>query len=327
MTRQILKSVSFLIVFFTAAAPSAFCQQMPLYSQYMFNRFLINPAIAGLDGYTTVNLTAREQWLGLKNSPKTHSVSAQTRLLPNNFITKVLPVHRKPNVSSRGGRVGLGVNVFNDKSGIINRTGFQFTYAYHLPFEESELSFGLTASAHQFSINRQNVVTDTDDKLISRSSLNIFTPDFSLGLFYTANSYYGGISVNQLFQSAIQFGQANNTEYRLSRHNYIMGGYIYQINRNLSFEPSLLLKVTNTATQLDLSAKINFRTDYWGAISLRTGSAFILMGGITVDNYSFGYAFDYNLNSIRRHSFGSHEIMLAIKFGDNARRYRWLHRF
>jgi hypothetical protein len=35
-------------------------QQVPLYSQYMLNGFLINPAVAGSEGYTAVNLTARE---------------------------------------------------------------------------------------------------------------------------------------------------------------------------------------------------------------------------------------------------------------------------
>jgi len=28
-----------------------------------------------------------------------------------------------------------------------------------------------------------------------------------------------------------------------------------------------------------------------------------------------------------KHSYGSHEFMVAIKFGDNARRYRWLNRY
>ena len=37
-------------------------QQLPLYSQYTFNGFLLNPAVAGAEGYTAINLTNREQW-------------------------------------------------------------------------------------------------------------------------------------------------------------------------------------------------------------------------------------------------------------------------
>ncbi|MFC2081228.1 type IX secretion system membrane protein PorP/SprF [Bacteroidota bacterium] len=41
----------------------------------------------------------------------------------------------------------------------------------------------------------------------------------------------------------------------------------------------------------------------------------------------FGYAFDYMLSSIQKHTYGSHEIVIALKLGDNARRYRWLDRY
>ena len=66
---------------------NAFGQQLPVYSQYMMNMFLINPAIAGADGYTSVNLTAREQWLGLPDSPSTQALSFQTRLLKRSYIS------------------------------------------------------------------------------------------------------------------------------------------------------------------------------------------------------------------------------------------------
>ena len=36
-------------------------QQVSLYSQYLLNSFLLNPAIAGADGLTAVNLTTRQQ--------------------------------------------------------------------------------------------------------------------------------------------------------------------------------------------------------------------------------------------------------------------------
>ena len=44
------------------------------------------------------------------------------------------------------------------------------------------------------------------------------------------------------------------------------------------------------------------------------------MGGIRVDKYYFGYAFDYTFNAIGARTLGSHEIMAAIKFGDNAQK-------
>ena len=43
--------------------------------------------------------------------------------------------------------------------------------------------------------------------------------------------------------------------------------------------------------------------------------------------FPFGYAFDIGLNSIVKHSYGTHEFTFIAKFGENARRYRWLNRF
>ena len=49
----------------------------------MNNGFLFNPSMAGFDGYTSLNLTARKDWVGLPGAPLTYSLSAQTRFISN----------------------------------------------------------------------------------------------------------------------------------------------------------------------------------------------------------------------------------------------------
>lgn len=73
-------------------------QQLPVYSQYTFNKFLLNPAAAGSDGYTTINLVAREQWVGFEGTPKTHAIMIDSRLLRNSFISKNASVRRKKGI-------------------------------------------------------------------------------------------------------------------------------------------------------------------------------------------------------------------------------------
>ena len=50
-------------------------QQLPVYSQYLFNKYLINPAVAGSDGCTSLNHTTRQQWTGYQGAPQTYSLS------------------------------------------------------------------------------------------------------------------------------------------------------------------------------------------------------------------------------------------------------------
>jgi len=304
-------------------------QQLPLYSQYMMNKFLINPAVAGSEGYTSFNLTAREQWIGFKNSPKTHALSVQTRVLKNSFIAKSASVRYKSTPGSRSGKVGLGGYIFNDQTGLVSRTGFQFTYAYHIFIRKGQLSFGLSGMAYQFKVDREELrLYEENDDLINTFDNTLIIPDADFGVYYSDPKFYMGASVAQLFQSSLKFGTRGYENYKLKRHYYLMGGYNLDINDNIIIEPSILLKTTeNLNLQMDIGAKVFFMGDYWGGLAFRTGSAFIVMGGVRVDNFYFGYAFDYNLSSIQRHSYGSHEFMLALKLGDNARRYRWLIRY
>ena len=304
-------------------------QQLPLYSQYMMNRFLINPAVAGSEGYTAFNLTAREQWIGLKYSPKTHAFSAQTRILRKSFISRGASVRRKNTGSSRSGKVGVGGYVFNDQSGLVNRTGLQLTYAYHISFRRGQLSFGLSGSFYQFRVDREKIVLyDLNDDLINNFNNRLWVPDANIGVYYSDPRMYGGISASDLFQASFKFGREGYDNFRLLRHYYAIGGINFDLSDYLIFEPSLLIKASEVwSLQADITAKMYIYDDYWAGLSYRTGGAVIIMGGLRLDKFYFGYAFDYTLTSIQRHSFGSHEFIFAVKLGDSARRYKWLIRY
>jgi len=319
-----------LLVLFCLAG-QAMGQQLPTYSQYMLNGFLLNPALAGSDVYTSVNLTAREQWVGFTNAPRTHAISAQTRLLKKSYISRSTSVRRKIRRPTRSGRVGIGGYFFSDQNGITNRTGAQFTYAYHIPMKENQLSFGLALSAYQFKINDEDIVLYQEvDPLLDGSDKVLFIPDASFGVMLTGRDYFAGFSISDLFQASLKFGQNNYESYRLHRHYYLMGGYTFDITGDISIQPTVLLKTTTqniNQVQIDFNTRVYFKDDYWAGLSWRTRDAMVFMAGVKFSQYYIGYAFDYTLSSIRRYSFGSHEFMLAAKFGDNARRYRWLQRY
>lgn len=319
----------FCTVFFLAFGfISVDAQQVPLYSQYMMNGFLLNPAVAGSEGYTAINMTAREQWLGLKNAPKTQAFSGQTRLLKNSYISKGASVKRRQKMSSRSGKVGLGGYVFNDKNGAINRTGLQLSYAYHIRMRRSQLSFGISGIAYQFYVDDNSITFEEQDNFYDFADKSIFIPDAAVGVYYTDPNLYAGISVSQLFQSALRLGERGYAEYKMKRYYYLTSGYDIVVNDFFTIEPSFLLKTSEDLSyQLDINTKFIFNDEYWAGMSYRTGGALIFMGGVKVDKYFFGYAFDYTLSSIMKRSYGSHEFMIAINFGDNARRYRWMNRY
>jgi len=304
-------------------------QQVPLYSQYMLNGFLLNPAVAGSEGYTAVNLTAREQWIGFKDAPGTYALSYQTRILRKSYISKSSSVRKRQRYSSRSGKVGLGGYVFSDRNGAVERTGFKASYAYHLFFGNSQLSMGMSLTAFQLRLNEDKIILeDPNDNIWINARGTAFIPDADLGVYFDTPDFYIGLSADQLLESVIKLGDTGYDQYRMERNYYLIAGYDYPINDYLILTPSTLLKMSDVgAFQADLSAKLYFDQTYWGGLTYRTGNALIVMAGLRIDKLVFGYAFDLSFGSIMKHSFGTHEFIFATKFGDSARRYRWLNRY
>jgi type IX secretion system PorP/SprF family membrane protein len=311
-------------------------QQVPLYSQYMMNQYLINPAFAGAKGYTSYNLTARQQWMGFgdANTPSTQAIAAQTRVLQTSYLSKSRLIRKSSRRKKPSGRVGLGGYIFNDRNGVINRTGVQGTYAYHIPMGDGQLSFGASGTIYQFKIDDDELILPEDelgipDPLIEGRRNTMFIPDASAGMYYMYHRFFVGLSGTNLFQSVLKFGSDQSySNYKLMRHYYFMSGYRYPIDDEFSVEPSLLLRSTeNFNMQADINIKGYYKNDYWMGFSYRTGSALVTMVGVKIGKLYFGYAYDYSLRDIQNFSYGSHEIMIGLRFGDTQRRYRWLRRF
>ncbi|NJM15012.1 MAG: type IX secretion system membrane protein PorP/SprF [Bacteroidales bacterium] len=304
-------------------------QQLPVYSQYMFNGYLINPAVAGSEGYTIINLSAREEWLGFPNSPKTHSLSVQTRL----FRKKYSIVHGKGSSSryrkGRSGRVGLGGYLFSDQNGLTNRTGGEFAYAYHISFTNTHLSFGLAATVMQFSMNTSEFRPKQSETF---ERITYYMPDANFGMLLRRFGYYAGISVAHLLETPLILGSnvsSYHKTYKTARHyNFWTGQQFETTNSGLKYEPSLMIRASeNLSLQIDANVKFIVNDMYWAGVSLRSNKSTILLLGAKKGIVHMAYSFDYTFNSIRKRTFGSHELMVSIKLGDPTRRYRWMKRY
>jgi type IX secretion system PorP/SprF family membrane protein len=325
-----IRKVYIIILLLIPATAYVNAQQLPLYSQYVMNGYLLNPSIAGSDGFTSFNLTAREQWLGFTDAPQTRSFSFQTRLLKKSFVIKQRSVNNRKLRPSSKGRVGLGGFIYHDRNGAVERIGFQGSYAYHIFLRNDQLSFGLSGGLFQFRIREEEITYLDDGDMVIEEGVrkNLYVPDANFGVYYLNYRYFAGFAINNLFQSYLKFGNQALDEYKQIRHYYLMGGYRFEINRDHEIEPSGLIKATERLSiQADIGVKYYYRQDYWAGLVFRTNGTAITVLGVRIKQLHIGYAFDYNLSSIRKYSWGSHELVLALKLGGNARRYRWIQRY
>lgn len=330
----------FILMGFVLLAHVVEAQQQPVYSQYMMNPFLLNPAIAGYKGYTDFNLVAREQWLGYGDGPSTYAVSGQTRILRTSFRNRSRNVKSRTRRRRPSGRVGFGGYIYNDKNGAMSRTGFQGTYAYHIYVRDIQYSAGVSLSAFQFraDVNANDLFDNSDQSLDNVRP--VYSPDANIGFLVSGDNFYGGISATNLIQNTIQFGSgASEFAYKLPRYYHVLAGYKYQERRaDYGFEPSIMIAFTDRALttgfsernywSIDFNVKASYKENYWAGISFRTTGTIITMFGLNYQNFYLGYAFDYSYGDVSTFNrLGSHEIMLGMKIGDSSRRYRWLNRF
>jgi len=323
------------IVVFSFIFGAVLAQQVPMYSQYIMNGFLINPSFAGRDGYTSVNLTVREQWVGMAGAPRTYAASFQTRILKDSYISKSTVVRKKIIKPTKGGKVGLGGYVFNDKNGIMKRTGIQAAYAYHIPMGQTggypnDLAFGLALIAYQFAINTDGLIYDHDDPLLNSIDRSVFITDFNFGASYTTSKYYAGLAMTNILRGSLLFADTSSTKRTELGHYFLTGGIKFPLNGDWTIEPSAFIKSSDMffkSFQVDLTSRVYYKDDYWAGLSWRTNDAIILMMGLKYDRFYFAYAFDFSITDIRKQSFGTHELTLAVKFGESARRYRWINAY
>ena len=314
------------ILFLFLIGNLTFGQQLPLFSQYLYNKFLINPAVAGSDGYTSVSLTAREQWVGYAGAPRTFSFSWQTRMLKKSFILKQTKVKRAVYRPKSDGKVGFGGYIFSDKNGLIQRTGFQVAYAYHMWLQKNtQLSFGLAFTGYYYKIDETQINFEDPNEPWMNNNLRrgIFVPDLTFGAYLLNANYSLGFSADQLTEASAKIGGPAYKNFSMSRQYYLFGSYDFSLSSNTIIQPSFLLKMSEQIKpQADIGATYIYNQGFWVGLAYRTSGALIANIGVKFQNMFFGYAYDYTLQEIQSITYGTHEITVALKFGDNSRRYR-----
>ncbi len=324
-----MKKIAYLYIVWTIASlVNVDAQQSPVFSQYLVNKFLINPAVAGGSGISTVNLVARQQYLGFKNAPRTFALSAQTRLMNDSYIMRALKVRKNPNQASRITNVGLGANMYSDRNGIVNKTGIQLTYAYHINFNNRfQLSMGLSGSVFQYKLDDDGAyIHDSADPLLTGNKKQFWVPDATAGVYVTDDRFFAGFSLTDLFGSTLKLGSDPLSDnFRTARNYNTMAGYRFSLDENFLLEPSVFVRATKYEVQTDFSTRLFFQDEYWLGVAYRTNKTLISMVGVSVDMFYFGYAYDASLGSIRNYSSGSHELVMGLKFGSSdVRRFRWI---
>jgi len=295
-----LIKITFVLVL-TLGSLTINAQQVPMFTNYMYNTLMVNPAYAGSRDALTVTALYRSQWVDFKGAPVTQT------------ITMHIPLKNK--------HIAIGLSVLNDKIGPVNNTSVFVDYAYIMQLTaKSKLSLGVSVGADMFQANLNTLQLDQQtDPVFMNNINNHVTPNFGFGAYYSRAHFYAGISVPELLQNsyALNPSDANNLIGKQQRNYFFIMGSMLELSNNLDFKPTMLIKETPAVPlEADLTASFIIAKRLLLGAMYRTGDSFGALVGLDIlPQLHIGYSYDWSFGlKTFTYNQGSDEIFLRYDF-------------
>lgn len=292
-----MRKLCFILVLWLGVHSLGIAQYFPIYSQYIMNGLVINPAYAGSRDVLSVTAMGRQQWTGFPGAPTNIALGAH--------------------MPFRNQKSAVGVQVHNETIGIEKNTGAFFIYAHRLRLGEGKLALGLKGGASFISEQTDKITLKTPNGDVAFDNIKekAVMPNFGFGVYYSNLKWFAGLSLPYIL-SYNTSGQSTN---HLSSSNILLtGGYLFTLSDGLKLKPSTLLKYKiGASTQYDINLNwILFKNDVlWIGNSYRSNEAIVTLIEVQVSRkFRLGYSYDYSIGPLKK--YNSHEIMIRYEWRD-----------
>jgi type IX secretion system PorP/SprF family membrane protein len=298
-----MKNTLLLLILTVVCVLNLHAQQEHHYTQFMYNKLLINPGYAGARSIPFVTAIYRNQWLGFDGAPQSALVSFNS-----NFLSP---------------RVGVGVTLSNNQVGLMRDFQANLAYSYDLvASDQISVHAGIMGSVRSLSIDFEKALTV--DPAMGDGSLDVERSNQVLGNVgagiygVLAERFYVGFSVPRIYTNKIGINDnANVTVAKEARHYYGMAGAILPLSDDINLMPAVLTKyVKNAPFDVDINLNLDIKEKVTAGVSYRLGgdgsgeSLDLLLFWQALPQVGIGAAYDFTLSNLRDYSTGSVEVML-----------------
>ena len=275
-----------LITFCTAKA-----QHYSLFSQYVVNGLVINPAYAGRNDVMDITAMHRQQWFGLGGAPITTSFSAHS------------PLRKKS--------INVGISVVDDRIGITTNQLISGMYAYRFQAGKFKLSFGVQGGYQMRRINWDALIkNDPNDILVLNQAQSKGGLNFGAGYYMYSDNLFAGVSLPYVMNSFSKGGVSQSPL-------LFNAGCLYKISEEHTLKPSLLFKyIKGSPMQTDLNLSYCYKQIFGLGFSYRTKESLVAIAEIGIsEQLKVCYSYDMGVTKIKKYHNGSHEILIRYCFG------------
>ncbi|MDG3583532.1 PorP/SprF family type IX secretion system membrane protein [Galbibacter pacificus] len=301
---DIIKKNTSLLTFALLLSASMAAQQLPQFTQYMYNTVAINPAYAGSREALSIVALHRSQWNGFNGGPKTLTVSANSPL--------------------RNDKIGVGMSFIRDELGYERFSYLYGDFSYTIRTgENTELAFGLKAGFTHYELDNDllsdpSIINDPYFNNIS----NHWSPNMGLGIYWHSNKWYMGLSSPRIFTTDYNKEEEFEASERIGY--YLTGGYVFTLSKDIKFKPAFLIKATNGSSMAyDFTGNFLFYEKMWiGAAYRVDDAAAVLIDFQVTPQWRIGYTYEQPISDIRPYTSGTHEILLMFELKFNNAKYK-----
>ena len=287
---------------FTVMVSVSNAQQLQTSSMYDLQGVIHNPSIAGTQENNMLGVAYRSQWSGFSGAPRTATIFGSF------------------NVPQFG--MGIGGNIFQDKTGPTSRTGLSLSLAKHIRGNNGGVfSIGIESRLQQYALDKGKLTESLGNDPVLGASDNRFKYDAGFGISYTNKKVQIGASVSQLVQSKLNFYSGNLTrdeEARLYRHYYFHALYNWYVDDNTIITPNVLfIYLPNAPLNYQVGARVEFNKLFWFGGGYRSHQSYMLSAGLHLGKViTIGYAYDQYVTPISTFDNGAsaHEVLLRYNF-------------
>lgn len=292
----------YIITFFVFLSAGLMAQQHPLFTQYMFNGLVINPAYTGSHESMALTASYRRQWTALEGAPETQTFSFHSPL----GVT----------------RSAAGMMFMHDKAGPVHQYNVFATYAYRIPVSaKGKLSVGAQAGGNFYNARfseLQIITPDGRPDPVFEGNDSRMLPNAGIGIYYYTKRSYIGISmpaiINNRWEKVDPLQQS-----RQRRHYLISAGHVFILSNTLKIKPNVLVRYQeNGPIQYDINANLLVKERLWVGASYRMNDSFdTILELMLNDSFRLGYSYGMPTSRFSRYQAGSHEVTLNYRIRKN----------
>lgn len=275
---------------------TASAQLAPLGAMYYHNQYLNNPAFAGIGKGLEIDLGYRQQWSTMPGSPKVQVLTGSYALTP---------------------KTGLGLNVYNDQTGLFKRTRVMGSYAYHLPLngDNDRLSFGVSLGFMDEMVDQGLTDGDPNDPSIRNFNDRKQYVDGDFGVAYTSGRLRVQAAMPNL-RNGLGFSKEGEQVVNEARY-FAAASYKITLSQSegVGLEPKVAFRgVKGTDNIFDIGANFTFIDEKIGLMAIyhSTESTSFGFSAKLSRNFDLMGIYSSNTAALAGQTNGSFELNLKV---------------